>query len=70
MGRDQAIALSEYDLDGWCAIATFLRRSESTVRRWARLADPLPVQRVQGAVLASSEQVERWLLRRVREGVQ
>jgi hypothetical protein len=51
-------------LDSWKAIADYLRRDASTVRRWERTAG-LPVRRVTGgrraAVFAYRDEVDAWL---------
>lgn len=53
--------------DSWKAIAAYLGKDESTVRRWERELG-LPVQRVQGApgrsVFAYKEDLDAWLTRR------
>ena len=53
-------------LNGWKEIASYLKTSVRTVQRWERCGLPVvrPGDGLRGSVVAHSEQVDQWLLRR------
>jgi len=66
-GTEERMA-AEWDLEGWKSIAPLVRRSVEVCQRLARReADPLPVRRYLGSVVAKTADVEAWVSRQVAE---
>jgi hypothetical protein len=59
--RPKALPGISSDLRGWPAIAQFLGMPNSTVHRWAK--EGMPVRRESRNVIASPEELNRWLQR-------
>jgi hypothetical protein len=65
--RPKVLPSKSSELRGWPAIAQFLGMPNSTVHRWAK--EGMPVRREGRNVVASPEELNRWLQRTSGEAV-
>lgn len=64
--QQEAEMASAFDLESWKSIAPIVGRSEDVCKRLAqRDADPLPVSRYLGRVVAKREEIEAWIARQL-----
>lgn len=65
--RPKVLPSKSSELRGWSAIARFLGMPNSTVHRWAE--EGMPVRREGRNVVASPDELNRWLQRTSGEAV-